>query len=370
MSFSPTPDPNSDLSKTCVNRSCSSNRERSLTPRALRHDRPASDPLASDKGNLDPPPAIDSTCSLPTRQGGPSKCPQSAYLLTALPVSLSAHFPSPAEQGVTLLTTLLGFSRRALAPKCLFQLRVRTGEPLGLTPLPKLAQRPRSSRSSSSRSCPHPRPVWKLVSELPSSPRTDLVRQTLGPAEWPRAVAPQPRPRRQPALTLPELGVVQHVVGRVVADAVQPQDLHHGVAEAALGLLRRPLQEDHHPVLLHQRVQVLRRAAAARARRPHARAPQAAARAAPPAEQSRRRPAQGPAHPRTLAGVLDGQGPGLASRSLPGARPAEARPAPRRPSLDRLRTALRDWRNLALNCWISPIMLLVPPRQVGGGPYA
>lgn len=140
----------------------------------------------------------------------------------ALLVSLSAHFPSPAEQGVRLLTTLLGFSRRALAPKCLFQLRVRTGEPLGLTPLPMLAQRPRFSRSSSSRSGPHPRPVWKLVSELPSSPRTDLARQTLDPAEWPRPVAPQLRP--QPALTLPELGVVQHVVGRVVADAVQPQD--------------------------------------------------------------------------------------------------------------------------------------------------
>ena len=55
-----------------------------------------------------------------------------------------------------------------------------------------------------------------------------------------------------------ELGVAQHVVGREVADAVQPQDLHHSVAEAALGLLRRPLEEDHRLVLIHQRVQVLR----------------------------------------------------------------------------------------------------------------
>ena len=42
---------------------------------------------------------------------------------------------------------------------------------------------------------------------------------------------------------LPELGVVQHAAGRVVADAMQPQDLHHRAAEAALGLLRRPLKK-------------------------------------------------------------------------------------------------------------------------------
>ena len=43
-----------------------------------------------------------------------------------------------------------------------------------------------------------------------------------------------------------ELGVVQHVVGHVVTDAVLSENLHHRVAEATMGLLQCPLEEDHH----------------------------------------------------------------------------------------------------------------------------
>uniref|UniRef100_K7EYL5 Uncharacterized protein n=1 Tax=Pelodiscus sinensis TaxID=13735 RepID=K7EYL5_PELSI len=53
-------------------------------------------------------------------------------------------------------------------------------------------------------------------------------------------------------LTLPEVGVLQHVVGLVVLHPVEAQDLHHGVAEAAQGLGRVALHEHDHGVRPHQ----------------------------------------------------------------------------------------------------------------------
>lgn len=52
--------------------------------------------------------------------------------------------------------------------------------------------------------------------------------------------------------SLSEVGVLQDVVGAVVLHAVQPQDLHDGVAEAAEGLRRTALHKHHHRVLPHQ----------------------------------------------------------------------------------------------------------------------
>lgn len=52
-------------------------------------------------------------------------------------------------------------------------------------------------------------------------------------------------------LTLSEILVFKHVVRSVVVHSVHPQDLDHGVTEAAHGLSRRPLHEHHHLVLLH-----------------------------------------------------------------------------------------------------------------------
>ncbi|KFQ99437.1 hypothetical protein Y956_05079, partial [Nipponia nippon] len=49
-------------------------------------------------------------------------------------------------------------------------------------------------------------------------------------------------------LTLAEVGVLQDVVRAVVLHAVQAQDLHDGVAEAAEGLRRAALHEHHHRV--------------------------------------------------------------------------------------------------------------------------
>lgn len=42
----------------------------------MRHDRPASEPLASDKGNLDPPPAINSTSPYPRDRAAPQSVPE------------------------------------------------------------------------------------------------------------------------------------------------------------------------------------------------------------------------------------------------------------------------------------------------------
>jgi hypothetical protein len=154
-----------------------------------------------------------------------------------------------------------------------------------------------------------------MMPTTPSPMQSETSRPEVGRGEPSAHVATQPGKALAPrdllkftapsqsdptGLTLPQLRVVQHVVGRIVANTVQPQNLHHGVAEAALGLLGRPLEEHHHLVLLHQRVQLLR--LAARARRPHAGSGQATATSAsPPAQQSRRRPAQGRAHARSLS---------------------------------------------------------------------
>ncbi|KAG7244273.1 hypothetical protein INR49_004411 [Caranx melampygus] len=50
--------------------------------------------------------------------------------------------------------------------------------------------------------------------------------------------------------------VLQHVVRCVVVHSMHPEDLNHGVAEAAHGLCRRPLHEHHHFVLLHHLTKV------------------------------------------------------------------------------------------------------------------
>jgi len=75
-------------------------------------------------------------------------------------------------------------------------------------------------------------------------------------------------------LTLSEVLVVQHVVRRVALHAVHAEDLHHGVAEAAHGLLGGALDEHHHLVPAHHLAQRLLHARGGGAQEPGADGPQ------------------------------------------------------------------------------------------------
>ena len=112
--------------------------------------------------------------------------------------------------------------------------------------------------------------------------------------------------------TLLELAVVQHVVGQVVTDAVELQDLHHGVAEATLGCSGVPPRKSTTLSFFTNASRCSQEPLPPKRSAPHAQDLQAATCTAPTVEQSCCHLAQGPAHPRVLARALGPWRPALA----------------------------------------------------------
>ena len=112
---------------------------------------------------------------------------------------------------------------------------------------------------------------------------------------------------------LPELALVHNVVGQVVMDSMELQDLHHGLAEAAMSCSGVPLRKTSTLSFFTNVSRCSQELLPPKHSAPHAQDPQAAACTAPTVEQSCCRPAQGPAHPHTLAGALGPWLPGLAT---------------------------------------------------------
>ena len=116
--------------------------------------------------------------------------------------------------------------------------------------------------------------------------------------------------------TLLELAVVQHVVGQVVTDAVELQDLHHGVAEATLGCSGVPPRKSTTLSFFTNASRCSQEPLPPKRSAPHAQDLQAATCTAPTVEQSCCHLAQGPAHPRVLARALGPWRPALAPGDL------------------------------------------------------
>lgn len=123
--------------KAASTTSCSNNR--SLIPRALKLEKPASGlaRLRQRQPGLHrrQHQLLIHSQGRPTPSKYPPKCPPPRSLL----YPSSPHFRSPAERGVGLLTTVLGGSPRELA---LFRLSLRIGAPLRLSPRPELTTVP------------------------------------------------------------------------------------------------------------------------------------------------------------------------------------------------------------------------------------